>query len=181
MIVGKGGKMEFVIESNFTYKGVRYGVGEKVPEGISAEEKEQLFRHGRLAKVDGEKITRFQREIELNDEQIAVLLTQPLAVIEATLQGGSFSEQTIGKISIGAIQKNLLDVSKFLQDKFKPKNILDAKEKVKKVEEVKEVKSVEGKEEFKCSCGKEFKNARALRMHRTMTKHPALSGTTTKV
>lgn len=169
--------MEFVIESNFTYKGVRYGVGEKVPEGISVEEKEQLFRHGRLAKVDGEKITRFQREIELNDEQIAVLLTQPLAVIEATLQGGSFSEQTIGKISIGAIQKNLLDVSKFLQSKFKPKNILDTKEKVSEIKEVNEVNSDvkqvsdEKKIEFKCSCGKKFKNARALNMHQVGAKH----------
>ena len=167
--------MDFVIESNFAYRGIRYGIGEKVPEGMTAEMKEELFRRGRLAKVDGGKIIRFQREIELNDEQIAVLLTQPLAVIGATLQGGSFSEQTIGKISMGAIQRNLPDVSKFLRDKFKPENILDTKkldikEKVEEIEEKPKV-ALPANEVFKCSCGKEFKNARALNAHRMGSGH----------
>ena len=159
------GENSFVIESSFAYKKVHYGPGEKVPEGMSNEEKEQLFRRGRLAKVDGDKITRFQREIDLNDNQIGMLLTQPLAVIEATLKNGSFSEKSIGKISIAAIQKNLPQISKILKDKLNPKNISEVTKKVEKPVEDKEVNI------FKCSCGKEFDSAKKLKGHKLGTGH----------
>ena len=149
----------FAIESSFEYRGIHYGPGEKVPEGMTNEEKEQLFRRGRLAKVNGEKISRFQREIELDDGQIDVLLTQPLAVIEATLRNSSFSEKTIGKVSIAAIQKNLPQISKILKEKLNSAKTPKVK-----------VSGDESKE-FKCSCGKKFKNARALNMHKVGSKH----------
>lgn len=161
-----GMKMDYVIEGSFEYQGIHYGPGEEVPEGMTSTLKEEFFRRGRLAKVEGGKVIRFQREIELNDEQIGMLLTQPLAIIEATLKSGSFSEKTIGKISMGAIQRNLPQVSKFLKDKLKPKNILQSAEKV----EAKESEE-KPKEEFKCSCGKEFESARKLQGHRMGTGH----------
>ena len=103
--------MNYVIESAFAYQGVHYGPGEKVPEKMSAAEKEEFFRGGKLAKVEGEKVIRFQRKIELSDVQIDMLLTQPLAIMEATLKSGSFSNESLGKILVRAIQMNLPQVA----------------------------------------------------------------------
>ncbi|MBA7541190.1 hypothetical protein ES705_33497 [subsurface metagenome] len=122
--------MNYVIESGFAWRGVSYGPGEKVPQGMSAAEKEELFEQGRLAKVEGGKVIRFQKKIELNDNQIGMLLIQPLAMIEATLKSVSFSKETLGKISLGAIERNLPEVAEFLKESLKPKDILQSAEKI---------------------------------------------------
>jgi len=187
--------MNYVIESAFAYQGVHYGPGEKVPEGMSAAEKEEFFRGGKLAKVEGGKVIRFQRKVELNDVQIDMLLTQPLAIMEATLKSGSFSKETLGKILVRAIQMNLPKVAGVLKESLKPKDILQSAKKIgekpKKEEKKEEEKKEEGKEvekkeegkpkkeeekkeekeEFKCSCGKKFDTAKKLHGHKIGSGH----------
>lgn len=157
--------MRWAIDTGFVFNGVHFGPGEKVPENMPEATKEEFFRQRKLAKVVNGKVIRFQREIELNDVQIDLLLTNSLPTIEATLESGSFSKETIGRISIKAIQRNLPQVVKFLQGKIKVEkavaviNLVDEKEKtvnttkteekVEKVEKEQEKSSEEVKQENK--------------------------------